>query len=77
MPPEDPAGSAAGAAFVAALQDRYVVEREVGRGGMATVYLARELRLQRPVALKVLETGLAVELGPERFLREIATAARL
>jgi serine/threonine-protein kinase len=77
MPPGEPAEFTAGAAFAEALQDRYVVEREVGRGGMATVYLARELRLQRPVALKVLEAGLAVELGPERFLREIATAARL
>ena len=75
--PTDPAGLTAGPAFIEGLRDRYVVEREIGRGGMATVYLARELRLQRPVALKVLEAGLAVELGPERFLREIATAARL
>ena len=75
--PTEPAGSTAGAAFFQALGDRYVVERVIGRGGMATVYLARELRLGRPVALKVLETGLAVELGPERFLREVATAARL
>ena len=77
MAPNDPAGSTAGPSFFEALRDRYVVEREIGRGGMATVYLARELRLQRPVALKVLEAGLAVELGPERFLREVSTAARL
>ena len=75
--PTDPVGSATGPSFFEALRERYVVERELGRGGMATVYLVRELRLDRPVALKVLEAGLAVELGPERFLREIATAARL
>ena len=75
--PTEPVGSATGPSFFEALRGRYVVERELGRGGMANVYLARELRLARPVALKVLETGLAVELGPERFLREVATAARL
>ena len=64
-------------AFLEALSDRYVVERELGHGGMATVYLARELRHRRLVALKVLRPELAVELGAERFLREIETAARL
>jgi serine/threonine-protein kinase len=60
-----------------ALRDRYVLERELGRGGMATVYLARDLRHDRPVALKVLHPELATSLGPERFLREVKLAARL
>jgi serine/threonine protein kinase/tetratricopeptide (TPR) repeat protein len=59
------------------LADRYVLERELGRGGMATVYLAHDLRHDRPVALKVLHPDLAHALGPERFLREIKLAARL
>jgi serine/threonine protein kinase len=59
------------------LADRYVVEREVGRGGMATVYLARDLKHRRKVAVKVLNSELATAVGPERFLREIETAARL
>jgi serine/threonine protein kinase len=61
----------------AALADRYAIERELGRGGMATVYLAHDLKHGRPVALKVLDPELAATLGPERFLREIETAARL
>ena len=61
----------------AALVGRYQVERELGRGGMATVYLARDLRHERLVALKVLHPELASALGPERFLREIRTVARL
>ena len=61
----------------AALADRYAFERELGRGGMATVYLATDLRHDRPVALKVLHPQLAASLGPERFLREIKLAARL
>jgi serine/threonine-protein kinase len=60
-----------------ALADRYRIERELGRGGMATVYLAHDLRHDRPVALKVLEPDLAAALGPERFQREIRVAARL
>jgi eukaryotic-like serine/threonine-protein kinase len=56
-----------------ALRDRYVIERELGRGGMATVYLARDLKHDRRVALKVLHPELAHALGPERFLREIRT----
>ncbi|HKT60592.1 MAG TPA: serine/threonine-protein kinase, partial [Gemmatimonadales bacterium] len=59
------------------LTDRYRIERELGRGGMATVYLARDLRHDRPVALKVLHAELASTLGPERFQREIQLAARL
>ena len=61
----------------AALADRYAVERELGRGGMATVFWALDLRHDRPVALKVLHPELAASLGPERFLREIKIAARL
>jgi serine/threonine-protein kinase len=60
-----------------ALQDRYAFERELGRGGMATVYLVQDLRHDRPVALKVLHPELAATLGPERFQREIKLAARL
>jgi TolB-like protein/Flp pilus assembly protein TadD len=63
--------------LAAALRDRYVLERELGRGGMATVYLAQDLRHDRPVALKVLHPELAHALGPERFLQEIKLAARL
>src|ERR671927_1495957 len=59
------------------LSGRYALERELGRGGMATVYLAQDLRHDRPVALKVLHPELAATLGPERFLREIKLAARL
>jgi serine/threonine protein kinase/tetratricopeptide (TPR) repeat protein len=60
-----------------ALADRYIIERELGAGGMATVYLARDLKHDRRVALKVLHPHLASTLGPERFLREIQIAARL
>jgi serine/threonine protein kinase/tetratricopeptide (TPR) repeat protein len=60
-----------------ALQGRYAFERELGRGGMATVYLAQDLRHDRPVALKVLHPELAVSLGDDRFQREIKLAARL
>jgi non-specific serine/threonine protein kinase len=60
-----------------ALHGRYSIEREVGSGGMATVYLARDLRHQRPVAIKVLRPELAAGVGPERFLREITTTANL
>jgi dienelactone hydrolase len=60
-----------------ALQGQYVLERELGRGGMATVYLARDLKHDRLVALKVLRPELAATLGPERFQREIRFAARL
>ena len=60
-----------------ALSDRYVVEREIGRGGMATVYLARDLRHDRRVALKVLNPELGAVLGAERFLSEIRVTANL
>jgi serine/threonine-protein kinase len=59
------------------LHRRYRVERELGRGGMATVYLARDLRHDRTVALKVLHPDVAAALGPERFLHEIRIAAGL
>ncbi len=59
------------------LTGRYAFERELGRGGMATVYLARDLKHDRPVALKVLHPEFAVTLGPERFRREIRLVARL
>ncbi|MGD2122958.1 MAG: serine/threonine-protein kinase [Gemmatimonadota bacterium] len=61
----------------AALADRYRIEREIGRGGMATVFLARDLRHERQVAVKVLDPELAQGLGADRFLREIRTAANL
>jgi len=54
-----------------------MLERELGRGGMATVYLARDVKHKRPIALKVLHPQLAASLGPERFEREIEIAARL
>src|SRR3954468_16171523 len=60
-----------------ALADRYAIQREVGRGGMATVYLAQDVRHQRPVAVKVLHPELGVSIGPERFTREIEIVARL
>lgn len=59
------------------LADSYSIEREVGRGGMATVYLAHDLKLNRPVALKVLRPELAVTVGIERFNREVHFAAGL
>lgn len=65
------------AALQLALAGRYVIERELGRGGMATVYLARDPKHGREVAVKVLLPDLAGTVGPERFLREIEIAARL
>lgn len=56
---------------------RYRIDRELGRGGMATVYLAEDLKHQRPVALKVLQPHIAAAIGVERFLHEIRVAARL
>jgi Tol biopolymer transport system component len=61
----------------AALADRYRLERELGQGGMATVYLAEDLKHHRKVAVKVLRPELAAVLGAERFLREIETTAQL
>ena len=61
----------------AALRGRYEIERELGHGGMAFVYLANDVRHQREVAVKVLRPDLAAALGPDRFLREIRIAANL
>jgi len=61
----------------ASLADRYIVERELGLGGMATVYLAHDIRHDRDVAIKVLHAELGAVLGGERFLSEIRTTARL
>ncbi len=61
----------------AALGDRYAVERELARGGMATVYVARDVRHRRPVAVKVMHPRVATALDSERFLREIEVAGSL
>src|SRR2546427_10117237 len=61
----------------ASLAGRYAIERELGRGGMGTVYLAQDLKYDRPVAIKVLRPELAAILGAERFLREIRLTAQL
>ena len=58
----------------AALAARYAIERELGSGGMATVYLARDLKHDRQVAVKVLHAELAATVGADRFLREIRIA---
>src|SRR3954470_13201346 len=58
-----------------ALRDRYTIDRALGHGGMATVYLARDLKHDRLVALKVLRPDLAAVLGGERFLRELPVTA--
>ncbi len=63
--------------LAAALEARYAVERELGAGGMATVYLAHDVRHDRAVALKVLKPELAAVMGAERFLSEIRTTANL
>src|SRR4249919_589718 len=60
-----------------ALADRYRIERELGAGGMATVYLAQDLKHDRKVAIKVLRAELAAVIGAERFLNEIKTTANL
>ncbi len=61
----------------AALADRYTIERKLGAGGMATVYLAEDLKHKRKVAVKVLRPELAAVLGAERFVQEITTTANL
>jgi serine/threonine-protein kinase len=63
--------------LTAALADRYAIERELGAGGMATVFLAEDLKHHRKVAVKVLKPELTAAVGAERFLREIEIAARL
>jgi serine/threonine-protein kinase len=60
-----------------ALADRYRIERRLGHGGMATVYLAEDLKHHRNVAVKVLRPELAAVLGAERFLKEIEVTANL
>jgi eukaryotic-like serine/threonine-protein kinase len=60
-----------------ALGDRYALERELGRGGMATIYLARDVPGRRAVAVKVMHPGLIADIGAERFLREMEIAASL
>src|SRR3989337_2351268 len=65
------------ARLTTALSDRYRIERELGAGGMATVYLAQDLRHDRKVAIKVLRPELAAVIGAERFLSEIKTTANL
>src|SRR5678816_2975757 len=64
-------------ALFSALADRYRIVREIGSGGMATVYLAHDLKHERDVAVKVLRPELAAVLGAERFLNEIKISARL
>src|SRR5512140_101505 len=63
--------------LTAALSDRYRIERELGAGGMATVYLAQDLKHDRKVAIKVLRPELAAVIGADRFLSEIKTTANL
>ena len=61
----------------AGLECRYTIERQLGRGGMATVYLAVDVKHQRQVALKLLHPEIASVVGPDRFLRGIDIASRL
>jgi serine/threonine-protein kinase len=61
----------------AALSDRYAIEQKLGAGGMATVFLAEDLKHRRKLAVKVLRPDLAAALGEDRFLREIDIAAKL
>src|SRR5215468_3324533 len=63
--------------LTAALAGRYRIERELGKGGMATVFLAHDVRHERDVAIKVLHPELAASLGAERFEREIRVSAKL
>ena len=63
--------------LITALRDRYTIDHQIGRGGMATVFLARDLKHERRVALKVLRPELGAALGPDRFLREVRVTAQL
>jgi len=76
-PPEKGLAPAADVRLRAALAGRYTIERELGYGGMATVYLADDVKHHRLVAVKVLRPELAASIGAERFLREVEIAARL
>src|SRR4029077_19700599 len=76
-PPPSPAFDRLFLDFQAALAGRYALERELGRGGMGIVYLARDLRLPRGGAIKLLPPGRSAAPLRERFLREARTAARL
>ncbi len=75
--PSQPLGTGIAARLASALADRYRIERELGAGGMATVYLAQDLKHHRNVAIKVLRPELAAVIGAERFLAEIRTTANL
>ena len=75
LPPRSPIGEIE--TLTAALTGRYAIEREIGRGGMATVYLARDIKHDRDVAIKALRPDLAAALGAERFLAEVKLTARL
>jgi TolB-like protein/Tfp pilus assembly protein PilF len=77
VPPETRTPTDIQARLQGALRDRYEVQKEVGRGGMASVFLAEDLKHHRPVALKVFYPDVAENLGPERFQREVEIAARL
>ncbi len=76
-PPSLPDAMPESIAFAKALQDRYEIERELGRGGFAVVYLARDVRHDRRVALKLLHEDVGHSLGRDRFEREVKLAARL
>src|SRR3954464_12040539 len=75
--PGQPQSTAPLDSLKASLADRYRIERELGQGGMATVYLAHDVRHDPPVAIKVLLPELAAGIGAERFLSEIKTTANL
>jgi hypothetical protein len=69
--------SGADAAIHAAISDRYVLEREIGQGGMGTVYLTRDVKLGRTVAVKFVSTEAVSGIGTDRFLKEVRVTARL
>src|SRR5687767_15995428 len=75
--PERPSTPGATPGLDAIITDRYRIERQIGAGGMATVYLAEDVKLGRQVALKVLRPELGAVLGTERFLSEVKITARL
>ncbi len=77
LPPLSPPDSDAVARLRAGLEGRYVLQREIGSGGMATVYSAEDIRHTRQVAIKLLRPELSAILGGERFLNEIRVTAHL